>query len=74
MSELERRGLPTVVIEEDEAVARRLHERGQRVVHATLAERELDLGPLGRALTHKWRLFCICPSAIAPTINSSYSL
>jgi Kef-type K+ transport system membrane component KefB/Trk K+ transport system NAD-binding subunit len=49
MKELERRGLPTVVIEEDEAVARRLHERGQRVVHAMLAERELDLGPLVRA-------------------------
>jgi Kef-type K+ transport system membrane component KefB/Trk K+ transport system NAD-binding subunit len=49
MSELESRGLPTVVIEENEAVARRLHERGQRVVHATLAEKELDLGPLARA-------------------------
>jgi Trk K+ transport system NAD-binding subunit len=49
MSELESRGLPTVVIEENETVARRLHERGQRVVHATLAEKELDLGPLARA-------------------------
>jgi len=49
MSELERRGLPTVVIEEDESVARRLHEQGHRVVHAILAERALDLGPLARA-------------------------
>jgi Trk K+ transport system NAD-binding subunit len=49
MSELESRGLPTVVIEENEAVARRLHGRGQPVVHATLAEKELDLGPLARA-------------------------
>jgi Kef-type K+ transport system membrane component KefB/Trk K+ transport system NAD-binding subunit len=49
ISELETRGSPTVVIEEDEAVARRLHERGQRVVHARLAEKELNLGPLARA-------------------------
>ena len=49
MSELERRGLPTVVIEENESVARRLHEQGHRVVHATLAEKALDLGPLARA-------------------------
>ena len=49
MSELERRGLPTVVIEEDESVARRLHEQGHRVVHAILAEKALDLGPLARA-------------------------
>jgi Kef-type K+ transport system membrane component KefB/Trk K+ transport system NAD-binding subunit len=46
LSELERRGMPSVVIEEDEAVARRLHDRGQQVVHATLGEQELDLRPL----------------------------
>jgi Kef-type K+ transport system membrane component KefB/Trk K+ transport system NAD-binding subunit len=49
LRELEARGTPSVVIEEDEAVARRLYKRGQRVVHATLAEKALDLGPLARA-------------------------
>jgi Kef-type K+ transport system membrane component KefB/Trk K+ transport system NAD-binding subunit len=49
IDELEGRGLPAVVIEEDEAMARRLYERGHRVVHATLAEKKLDLGPLARA-------------------------
>ena len=49
LSELERRAMASVVIEEDEAAARRLHERGQQVVHVTLAEQELDLQPLTRA-------------------------
>ncbi len=49
LSELASRGLPTAIIEEDEAVARRLLARGQRVVHAKLAEEELDLAPLARA-------------------------
>lgn len=49
MSELDSRGLPAVVIEENEAVARRLHERQVRVVHATLADEGLDLRPLARA-------------------------
>ncbi len=49
MVELDSRGLPMVVIEEDEAVARKLLERGHRVVHATLAERKLDFAPLARA-------------------------
>ena len=49
LSELERRGTASVVIEEDEAAARRLHERGQQVVHARLGEQELDLRPLARA-------------------------
>jgi Kef-type K+ transport system membrane component KefB/Trk K+ transport system NAD-binding subunit len=49
LDELERRDMPSVVIEEDEAVARRLHERGHQVVIATLAEQELDLRPLTRA-------------------------
>ncbi len=37
MGELDSRGLSTVVIEEDESVARRLHTHGERVVHASLA-------------------------------------
>ena len=49
LGELERRAMASVVIEEDEAVARRLHARGQRVVHVTLAEQELDLRALIRA-------------------------
>ena len=49
LSELERRGTASVVIEEDEAAARRLHEHGQQVVHVSLAEQELDLRPLTRA-------------------------
>ena len=49
LSELERRAMASVVIEEDEAVARRLHAQGQQVVHVRLAEQELDLRPLTRA-------------------------
>ena len=49
LSELERRAMASVVIEEDETAARRLHARGQQVVHVTLAEQELDLRPLARA-------------------------
>jgi Kef-type K+ transport system membrane component KefB/Trk K+ transport system NAD-binding subunit len=51
LNELKRRDMTSVVIEEDEAVARRLHERGQQVVLANLAEQELDLRPLTRAHT-----------------------
>jgi Kef-type K+ transport system membrane component KefB/Trk K+ transport system NAD-binding subunit len=49
MHELESREIPTVVIEEDETVARRLLEREVRVVHAALAQETLDLRPLVRA-------------------------
>lgn len=35
-------GLPTVVIEEDESVARRLVERGQKVIHGRLDDGVLD--------------------------------
>ena len=49
MVELDSRDLPTVVIEENEAVARRLQERQVLVVHATLAEAGLDLRPLAKA-------------------------
>ena len=49
IGELDSRGIPTLVIEENEATARRLHERGRRVVHTELAARELDLEPLVKA-------------------------
>ena len=49
MEELRSRGRPAVVIEEDEAAARRLLARGERVVHASLAEEELDLRRLAGA-------------------------
>ncbi len=49
MAELDSRDLPTVVIEENETVARRLLARGKRVVHASIAEGDLDLGPLANA-------------------------
>jgi len=46
MEELEGRGLSTLVIDEDESVARRLQARGVSVVHASIAEGDLDLRPL----------------------------
>ncbi len=49
MVEFDSRGLPMVVIEGDETVARRLHARGDRVVHASLTEENLDLRPLLKA-------------------------
>lgn len=49
MREIDRRGVPLVLIEEDETTALRLHARGHRVVHASLVEGELDLRPLGKA-------------------------
>jgi len=49
MAELDSRDLPTVIIEENETVARRLHARGERVVHASVAEGDLDLRPLENA-------------------------
>jgi len=49
LGELAGRGLQTTVVEEDEEVARRLHERGQRVVHASLADGEIDLALMARA-------------------------
>ena len=41
--------VPVVIVEEDHATARRLHDRGHRVVHARLEEEELDLAPVVRA-------------------------
>ncbi len=49
VGELERRGLPYQIVEEDEDVARRLHERGRSVVLARISEQEVDLQPLARA-------------------------
>ena len=49
MEELESRGLPMVVIEENEIIAQRLQARGVRVVHASLTEEDLDLRPLAKA-------------------------
>jgi Kef-type K+ transport system membrane component KefB/Trk K+ transport system NAD-binding subunit len=51
LDELILRGMPYLVLEEDEVVARRLRERGRRVVHARFSEQELDLTPLARART-----------------------
>jgi Trk K+ transport system NAD-binding subunit len=41
--------VPVVILEEDLATARRLHERGHVVVHARLEEEEVDLSPLAGA-------------------------
>lgn len=49
IGEVESRGVPLVVVEENEAIARRLRGRGQRVVHASLVEDDLDLSPLADA-------------------------
>lgn len=47
--ELENRGIPMTVIEEDESVARRLLARGIKVVHASINDEHLDLRPLAKA-------------------------
>ena len=44
--ELDSRHIPTVLIEEDEDTARRLHDRSDQVVHASISRQELDLHPL----------------------------
>jgi Trk K+ transport system NAD-binding subunit len=49
VEELERSGVPAIVVERDRAVARRLVERGKRVVFGSLEEGVLDLVRLGRA-------------------------
>jgi Trk K+ transport system NAD-binding subunit len=46
---LEQLEVPVVVIEENLATARRLHDRGRTVVNAQLEEEELDFTRLGRA-------------------------
>jgi len=49
MEKLASNDVETLVIEEDEAVARRLHARNERVVHASVAEGDLDLRPVAKA-------------------------
>lgn len=44
IEDLRRFGREVVVLEEDAALARRLHERGLRVVHASLGDEHLSLG------------------------------
>ena len=48
LSELAGRSMASLVIDEDEAVVRGLHDRGQQVVNA-FDVRELDFGPIARA-------------------------
>jgi voltage-gated potassium channel len=50
IEELGRHGRDVVVIEEDPAAARRLHDRGMQVVHTTLGEEPLDFDNIHRAL------------------------
>jgi len=49
MEELDGRGIATLVIEEDEGIARRLQARGVDVVQASIVEGDLDLRPLVKA-------------------------
>ncbi len=49
IAELDSRDIPTLVIEEDEVVARRLHARGIHVVHASISEGDLNLKEIGKA-------------------------
>ena len=47
--EVEGRDIPLVLVEADEGLAHRLHARGHKVVHASLIDGDLDLGPLAEA-------------------------
>ena len=49
MGELKNRSIPTIIIEPNESLARRLQSRGQKVVHASLADEHLDLRGLANA-------------------------
>ena len=50
MEELHSRGIPVIVIEEDETVARRLHAKGDHVIYTSLSEEgNLDLRPMIKA-------------------------
>ncbi len=49
IEELDTAKIPSLVIEEDEVVARRLHARGIHVVHASIAEGDLNLAPISEA-------------------------
>jgi len=52
IEELRRFGCDTLVIEEDEAVARALHERGQKVVAAQLDGGDIDFGLMAGCTGH----------------------
>ncbi|MCP4431832.1 MAG: hypothetical protein GY806_12700 [Gammaproteobacteria bacterium] len=49
MDRLEHQNTDCLVIEENETVARRLHARGVKVVHASIAEGDLDLKSISQA-------------------------
>ena len=49
LDELAGAGVPTLVLEQDETVARRLFERGVQIVHRTLGEGALQAARLSRA-------------------------
>jgi Kef-type K+ transport system membrane component KefB/Trk K+ transport system NAD-binding subunit len=49
IAELDSRAIPTVLVETDEAVARRLNARGHRVVHASISDEQMNLRPLAKA-------------------------
>jgi Trk K+ transport system NAD-binding subunit len=49
LDELQRAGVPAVVLEEDEPLARRLRDRGRTVVFGTLEDDDVDPGLLLRA-------------------------
>ncbi len=49
LDKIHSQGQPTLIIEEDEAVAFRLHARGEKVVHSSVAEGDFDLRALAKA-------------------------
>jgi Trk K+ transport system NAD-binding subunit len=49
MAELDSRGIPTVVVEAEESVARRLHAHGHRVVHGSFVDEQMNLRVLTKA-------------------------
>jgi Trk K+ transport system NAD-binding subunit len=49
IAELDSRAIPTVLIEANESLARRLHSLGHRVVHASIGEEQMNLRPLAKA-------------------------
>ena len=49
VDDLDQAGVPVVIFEQDAAVARRLHDRGRKVVFANLGDDEPDLVNLSRA-------------------------
>jgi Kef-type K+ transport system membrane component KefB/Trk K+ transport system NAD-binding subunit len=49
IQELKERSVPTVIVEASEETARRLHERGLRVAHASPSDGDLDFAELAKA-------------------------